>query len=405
MPSTPDTDFSVLPALVSSSGQLGRPNWRPMLRYVARLHERCIRGDRLGVFPHPWEEIGPGYVFRPVFGHWDIVHAGLDAVADEPAHVARQMENLFALQDENGRLPVMMAERSGRATFHDPRLTHPPVWPVLIDELLTHGVDLRNAGLIVAKRQLDWFDTNRRAAQGYAYADLMIPGSFESGIDDGIRFRGDDPPRDRWVPFIDACCHVWLLLDAIARWGDDAGARGRADQLAAYVREAMWSERSGFFHDPHQIKARRELPAFEGIWPVVVGIATDAQAHRVIDRWLLDPSKLGAPHPIRTVASGADGYDMRMWRGPAWNSMTLWACRGCLGYGRSDAAAALAGAALDMSARHFNRHGTVYEFYHPDGLNPQTVSRKPYLTDLPNQPCPDYLGHNPLIALARVGET
>lgn len=373
-----------------------------MLRYVARLHERCIRDHRLGVFPHAWEEIGPGYIFRPVFGHWDIIHAGLDTLPDEPAHVARQLENLFALQNDDGRLRVMMAEREGEPTFHSPELTHPPVWPVAVDELHRHGIDLRTTGLSVARKQLAWFDANRCAGLGYAYADLKIPGSFESGIDDGIRFLGDDLPRDRWVPFVDASCHVWLLIDAIARWGSDAEARSRADDLAGYIRDAMWSDHTGFFHDPHQIERGQELPAYEGVWPVVVGVATDLQAQRVIEGWLLNRDRLGAVHPIRTVAPDSAGYEMRMWRGPTWNSMTLWACRGCERYGRTDAAAELAEAALNASACQFDRTGTIFEFYHPDGDPPETVSRKPYLTDLPDQPCPDYLGHNPMIALARI---
>ncbi len=390
-----------LPKLHEAADAVVQAAWRPVLKYVAELHERSVRDDTLGLFPHPWEEIGPGYVFGPAFGHWDITHACLDTLAHEPEHAARQIENLLALQQRDGRLPVVMMVREGKPWLHEPKLTHPPVWPTVVDALLEVGVDLRADVLGFARRQLAWFDAHRRAGDAYAYADLVIPGSFESGIDDGVRFLGDDLPRDRLRPFVDASCHVWLLLDAVARWGDDAEASRRADALAHVVRETMWSGDAGFFFDPHHLNGRQPA-AFEGMWPVVVGIASEDQADRVIDEWLLNSERFFATHPIRTVAASGEGYEMRMWRGPAWNSMTLWACRGCLKYGRVDAAVRLSRAALDATAKQFDQHGTIFEFYHPDGASADTVARKPYNQQHANEPSRDYLGHNPLLALWRI---
>jgi hypothetical protein len=89
-----------------------------------------------------------------------------------------------------------------------------------------------------------------------------------------------------------------------------------------------------------------------------------------------------------------------MWRGPAWNSMTYWAARGCLRYGRRDAASRLLERALDASAAQFERTGTIWEFYDALGGQPELVQRKPHTPF--NAPCRDYLGHNPLIAMARM---
>ncbi len=78
--------------------------------------------------------------------------------------------------------------------------------------------------------------------------------------------------------------------------------------------------------------------------------------------------------------------------------MTYWAARGCLRYGRADAAQALLERALDASAAQFARTGTVWEFYHPQGGDPESLQRKPHTAY--NRPWRDYLGHNPLIAMA-----
>jgi hypothetical protein len=124
------------------------------------------------------------------------------------------------------------------------------------------------------------------------------------------------------------------------------------------------------------------------------------QAQRAIDENVLDPQRFFAPHPITTVGLEDPRFELRMWRGPAWNSMTYWAARGCLRYGRGDAARCLVEAALDGSAAQFERTGTIWEFYHPHGGDPLTLLRKPQTQH--NVPCRDYLGHNPLLALARM---
>jgi len=89
-----------------------------------------------------------------------------------------------------------------------------------------------------------------------------------------------------------------------------------------------------------------------------------------------------------------------MWRGPTWNSMTRWAAAGCMRYQREDAAAALLEKALDATAEVFEKTGTIWEFYHPHGEDPRGIHRKPETQQ--DAPCSDYLGHNPLIAMARM---
>ncbi|MDR3706738.1 MAG: trehalase family glycosidase [Capsulimonadaceae bacterium] len=143
--------------------------------------------------------------------------------------------------------------------------------------------------------------------------------------------------------------------------------------------------------------------AFEGFWPLVAGLATPAQAARVIDENLLSERRFLAAHPITTVGREDPRFEARMWRGPAWNSMTYWAARGCLEYGRRDAARTLLERALDSSAKQFDSTGTIWEFYDPFGGDPRGLLRKRNSSQ--SIPCADYLGHNPLIAMARMWES
>ena len=76
--------------------------------------------------------------------------------------------------------------------------------------------------------------------------------------------------------------------------------------------------------------------------------------------------------------------------------MTYCAAQGCLRYGRPDAARRLLEAALDATAVQFGRTGTIWEFYHPQVGDQESLLRKPRGRRIP---CRDYLGHNPLFAM------
>ena len=146
----------------------------------------------------------------------------------------------------------------------------------------------------------------------------------------------------------------------------------------------------------------KQCLAYEGMWPIVVGAATDEQAGKVIDANLLNPDRFFSNHPISTVGVNDPMFELRMWRGPAWNSQTYWAARGCMLYKRPDAAKLLLEKALDDSAAQFDRTGTIWEFFHPHAGKPEDVERKPWRDQ--HSPCRDYLGHNPLFAMARLWE-
>ncbi len=382
----------------------GKPQWQGMLSYTADLHRRSIRPAQPPFF-HPWEEIGPGYCYGPAFGHWDTVHQVLDWMPVDPEHVARQIKNLFAVQQCDGFMP-------GATRWHDdgrPLLqinhSHPPVWVFAVEDHYrqTGSLDLIRAIFAPARHQLAWFEAQRRATRGgYYYCDITKQ-TWESGVDEGIRF--DTSPA---LPLacVDATAHVYALTSHLALWAERLGENASAFTSAAqalqnFIRASLFAPNAGFFHDHWAI----DLPAqqcicFEGLWPVIVGAASSEQAQRVIHENLMNPAKLFCDHPVATVARDDPRFELRMWRGPAWNSMTYWAARGCMRYGAHREAAMLLERALDDSAAQYERTGTIWEFYHPHGGKPEDVQRKP---DTPfNQPCREYLGHNPLLAMARM---
>ncbi|MEO6789035.1 MAG: trehalase family glycosidase, partial [Chthoniobacteraceae bacterium] len=186
-----------------------------------------------------------------------------------------------------------------------------------------------------------------------------------------------------------------------ARWSralgkPDAAMEAKANALQEFIQRELWNAKTGFFYDRWSVKEPEHF-AFEGIWLVVVGAATAEQAKRVIEEHLLNPREFFAPHPISTVAMNDSKFAPRMWRGPAWNCMTYWAARGCVRYGHKDAARKLLEAALDATGIIFERTGTLWEFYDPQLGDQKALHRKSKGRPIP---CEDYIGHNPLFAMA-----
>lgn len=372
-----------------------------MLRYLAELHGRSVFPP-LAHFKYPFESIGPGYQGGMVFGHIDLTHERLDTVRALPEHVRNQTRNELAGQQTDGLIPgIINFTADGKPSWKDFK-GFPPIWVVSVDAYIerTSDVAFLRECLPALEKQISWFEAKRALPGGGFYYLDVVQKTWESGMDEGIRY--DERPAAP-AAGVDASAHLFMLYDHAARWSRTLGRspaawERKAEILREFIRQNLWDEETGFFYDAWLIRGsgRRHL-AFEGMWPMVVGAATPAQARRVIDEHLLNPQEFFTPHPIATVAVSDPKFELRMWRGPAWNCMTYWAARGCIGYGRMDAARRLLTAALDATAKQFERTGTLWEFYHPLLGDPESLLRKPSGR---NVPCRDYVGHNPLFAMA-----
>ena len=392
--------------LISNAVKIGKPEWQPMLKYTAELHRKSTH-PAVYPFNYEWEEIGPGYIYGPAFGHWDIIHQIIDVMRFYPEHALHQLLNDIKNQEPTGMVPgsiYMPGKPSGRDSVNWSKKEegHPPLWPVAVQDYIDQTGDntILNDFFTALIRQITWFENNRKAEnEGFFYNDILLK-RWESGVDEGIRF--DKTEMGRWA-CIDATSHVFQLYHYAALWAKKLGIDSeyfikREDDLLKFIRTNLYVEKDKMFYDiwaVNDISLRNT--AFENLWPMIVGAATKAQADNLIDYYILNPEVFFTAHPISTVGRNDPKFELRMWRGPAWNSMTYWVARGCISYGRKDAAKLLLEKALDDSAEKFKETGTIWEFYNSLGGNPADVKRKPQTKQ--NMPCKDYLGHNPLIAM------
>jgi hypothetical protein len=396
-------------SLIKETNQLGKTEWKQLLKHVSELHKKSTHPAAYP-FDYPWEEIGPGYVYGRAFGHWDIIHQVIDVMPSYPAHALHQLINNVKNQEPSGLVPGTIWMPGGMSQRKEvgwlkKDAGHPPVWIIAVEDYINMTGNKKILKIFYTPliRQITWFENERKAEnEGFYYNDILIK-KWESGVDQGIRF--DKTDMGPWA-CIDATSHVYLLYKMCNKWSkelgfDNAYFKRRENELKQFIQNELYSSEEGMFYDIWAIKDETlKQIAFENIWPIIVGAATKEQADKYINKYLLNPDVFFTEHPIATVGVNDPKFELRMWRGPAWNSMTYWAVRGCLNYDREDAALKLLEKALDATAKQFEKTGTIWEFYHPLGGNPEELQRKPH-TEY-NTPCKEYLGHNPVIEMARL---
>ncbi len=289
----------------------GKSEWQPMLAYVVALHEKNA---------------------NPV-GHGDGVHQALDISVLNPEQAADTLRRLLADAQPSEICPL--------------------VWPLAVDMLGDESLPQELAPQLL--EQLDWFERNRRAA-------------------DGIGYFYDDVLQERRA-CVDATAHLFAGYSSAARWTGEARFATEAEKLQDYIQTRLYDPETRWFHDDAE---SREV-ALEGMWPMVVGAATGEQAWGILMAFL-NPRTFFSAHPLRSNSL-------------AQNAMTLWAAGGCLQLGHPEAALPLLEAALDSTAHWFDITGTIWEFYDAENGDPRL-----------HHPMPEHLGNNPLLAMARLWE-
>ena len=383
-----------------------------MLSYLVELHERSTHPPSYP-FKFSWEGIGPGYVYGPGFGHFDIVHIIMDTMTAEPKHARQQILNNLTAQLPNGLVPGVIWMPGSiwykKDRQWNPTVGHATLWESAVQEYfdIFHEKDIIQQCYLPLIKQIDFFEKNRKADDGGFFYQDILTRDWESGVDEGVRY--DNAPKGKFT-CIDATSHVYWMYEHAANWARMLGKDSEgvcfaetAANLKQFIQDELFDNETGFFHDIWSVgRPEKRHLAYEGMWPVVVGVATVEQANRVIDENLLNPDRFFTKHPISTVAKCDPKFELRFWRGGSLNSMAYWAARGCMSYSRFDATVQILEAALDDSAAQFERTGTIWEFYHPFGGRPEDVERKPWSEY--HTPCRDYIGHNPLIAMTKMWE-
>ena len=168
-----------------------------------------------------------------------------------------------------------------------------------------------------------------------------------------------------------------------------------ADDLKEAVRRNCWDERDGFYysvdlnllpvdHDAwlHQGMPRgwdcliQRIGVWSGFLAMWSGIATPAQAERMVREHYRNPRTFHAEYGVRSLSKMEKMYSLRAtgnpsnWLGPVWGIANYMVYRSLARYGYRQDAEDLVRRTIRLFGRDLERFGTLHENYQPDNGEP-----------------------------------
>lgn len=120
----------------------------------------------------------------------------------------------------------------------------------------------------------------------------------------------------------------------------------------------------------------QRIGCWSGFLAMWSGIATPAQAERMVRENLLDPSAFWSPFGVRTLSKYEKMYTVKpsnnpsCWLGPIWGISNYLVFRGLAKYGYQDEARALAEKTLQLFSDDVASTGVLHEYYDPETGKP-----------------------------------
>ncbi|WP_248282153.1 MGH1-like glycoside hydrolase domain-containing protein [Mucilaginibacter robiniae] len=176
-----------------------------------------------------------------------------------------------------------------------------------------------------------------------------------------------------------------------------------AEDLKAAIQKNCWDEKDGFFYSVDiNLRPVTETPSIIfgqsmilhsgyprtydgliqriGVWSgflaMWAGIATPAQAKRMVDENFEIPATFNAKFGIRTLSKLEKMYSVRAsnnpsnWLGPVWGISNYLVYRGLVKYGFAKQARELVNKTITLFGRDLQQTGALHEYYEPDSGQP-----------------------------------
>jgi len=269
--------------------------WRKLVRYNPEDSQTLIG------LPHPYLVPSDGEMFQEMY-YWDNFFMSLGLVGTDQEHLITDMTlNMAHLFKRFGLIP-------NASRYYFLSRSQPPFFTQMIwlafsvlqarsDENAHHFLQEM---IMLAEEEHDrvWLGKHqphrRLMDHGLSrYFDINFIdalASCESGWDHSTRCE------DRWMEHLPIDLNTILYvreIDIAKAWMELANVgraqqwTERAERRKEAINNLMWDERVGFYFD-YDLKHQRvnSTATLAGFFPLWAGIATDAQAHRIVEDWL-----------------------------------------------------------------------------------------------------------------------
>ncbi len=347
-------------------------DYAPVLSHIGAYWERIIRhnpNDRetLIGLPHPYLVPSDGMMFQE-FYYWDSFFMSLGVIDTPHEHLIVDTARNFAhLVERFGLIPngsryYFLSRSQPPFSMAQLRLAYERTNDTaLLGEMLPAFVR-EHETVWLGERQPHYRQVYRGLSRYYDINFLDILASCECGWDHSTRcderWLGHLPVDLNAILYEREVDFAWahdLLGDGVsaARW------RVRAEERRAVMQELMWDERRGFFFDyDYHNKRINPHPSLAGFFPLWSGLATDAQAARIVQEWLPAFEFAGGLASTLTFEAGKQWAFPNGWAPLQWITVT-----GLDRYGFHDDAHRLRTKWCDMVARVYAETGACWEKY------------------------------------------
>jgi hypothetical protein len=282
-----------------------------------------------------------------VVGEWDCFFGALLTSLEDEAQTSAGIHAILSSQTENGVVPNM-ASGSGIT----PDRSQPPVGSYVVWKVYQRRLDraLLEWAYPRLKKWHEWWLSDRGDGQPWRDGNrdgLLEWGSdrgsattvggrgnlqaakWESGMDDSPMY--DDAtydPHTYTMNLADVGLNSLYTLDAeclakiaaiLGREEDSRKFAAEHEHMAELVREKLWNEKDGIYENRFWDGRFSPRLSPTNFYPMFAGIATPAQAERMIKEHLLNPREFWGKYVAPTIARNDAAFpDQFYWRGDIW---------------------------------------------------------------------------------------
>jgi alpha,alpha-trehalase len=322
----------------------------------------------------PYDYIVPNGVYEEQWD-WDAFFVGLHLISVDRAdgiYLQNWCLNFLHHTEPDGQTPGGIRPWSGR----DARLYH--IKPLMGQAAFYSSLALGDFGWVapVWDKMAACVTYRERKMSDPATGLVKWWDGMESGADNNAalvrRYHNSMAAAD---------VNAFMVLDYRAmseiaerlRKGSEAVAfRERAGRLARAVGDHLWDAEAAIYSDYDAVeRALTRRITYSDLVPLWAGLASPARAKAMIERHVLAPRELWAPHGVRSLAADDPAYNNENvlkpysnWQGPIWPHANWMVIHALMRYGYRDAALDAAVRVTRVCLADLDRNGMMHENYH-----------------------------------------
>jgi alpha,alpha-trehalase len=358
---------------------------------IGGLRDRVIRMANGAL---PYDYIVPNGVYEEQWD-WDAFFVGLHLISADKSYgiyLKNWCLNFLHHTEPDGHTPGGLRPWAGR----DARLYH--IKPLMGQAAYYASIALGEFGWIppVWEKMKSCVTYRERKMSDPATGLVKWWDSMESGADNNAslirRYHNSMAAADVNGFMVLDYRAMGVIAERLGMGEDAAAFREKARKLAEAVNQHLWDPADMTYYTYDAVE-RACVPCITysnqiALW---AGIALPDRARPMIERYVLEPAKLWAPHGVRSLAADDPMYNNENvikpysnWQGPIWPHANWMIMHALIRYGYRDAALEIAEKVARLCLNDLDRNGMMHENYHAETGEPLAA--------------PDFISWNLLVA-------